>query len=338
MKKIVALLCALLMGAAAGYGQTAGGYHLLKKIQVEGDGTWDYLAIDQNARRLYVSHQTQVEVIDLDSEKPVGKISGMNGVHGIAVAPKLGCGFITSGNNSTVKMFDLKTLQSISDLPAGNGADGILFEPVTKRVFAFNHRAGSLTVIDAVAGKALENIELGGQPEFPVTDGKGTVWVNLEDKSTLLKIDAKEMKILQRWPVAPCEAPASMAMDQKNRRLFVGCNSKVMAVADADSGKIVTTLPIGEHVDATAFDPETKLIFNANRASVTIIHQDAPDKYSVVQTLETLPRANTLALDLKTRKIYLATAQFREKPASTPDGKPQQERAPGSFMVLVYGK
>ena len=191
-------------------------------------------------------------------------------------------------------------------------------------MFAFNHRGGTLTVIDAVGGKAIENIELGGQPEFPVTDGKGTIWVNNEDKSMLLKIDAKTMKVLERWPVAPCEAPASMAMDRKNRRLFIGCNSKVMAVANPDTGRIITTLPIGEHVDATAFDPATKLIFNANRASVTIIHQDSADKYSEIQTLETMPRANTLALDPKTRKLYLSTAQFEEKPAATPGGKPAQ--------------
>src|SRR5437667_4940117 len=238
---------ALFMAALASPAQPTVSYHLLKKIPVSGEGNWDYLAIDQAARRLYVSHGAQVEVIDIDSDMPVGKITGMNGVHGIAIAPELGRGFITSGNTSTVKMFDLKTLQSLADIPAGNGPDGVLFEPVTRRVFAFSHRGGTLTVIDAVAGKAIETIELGGQPEFPVTDGKGTVWVNNEDKSMLLKIDAKQMKVLERWPVAPCEAPASMALDQKNRRLFIGCNSKVMAVADADSGKIITTLPIGEH-------------------------------------------------------------------------------------------
>src|SRR5216684_2949264 len=239
MMKMKLLVLGLLTGALALAASDAGTYHLLKKTSLTGEGNWDYLAIDQNGRRLYVSHGSQVEVIDLDKDEPVGKITGMNGVHGIAIASKLDRGFITSGNTSTVKMFDLKTLQSLADIPAGNGPDGVLFEPVTRRVFAFNHRGGTLTVIDAVAGKAIETIELGGQPEFPVTDGKGTVWVNNEDKSMLLKIDAKQMKVLERWPVAPCEAPASMALDQKNRRLFIGCNSKVMAVADADSGKII---------------------------------------------------------------------------------------------------
>ena len=329
---LIALVLASLAAAAS-----APEYHLLKKIPVTGEGNWDYLAIDQAARRLYVSHGPQVDVIDLDSDKPVGKIEGMNGTHGIAIAAKLGRGFITSGNTSSVKMFELKTLKSLADIPAGNGPDGVLYEPVTQRVFAFNHRGGTLTVIDAKEGKPLRNLELGGQPEFPVTDGKGAIWVNLEDKSTLLKLDPKEMKILERWP-APCHAPASMDLDRKTRRLFIGCNDLKMGVVDADSGRAIATVPIGEHVDATAFDPATRLIFNANRASVTIVHQDSADAYSVVRTLETMPRANTLALDRKTKKIYLSTAQFEPKPAAAPGGKPTQAMMPGTFMVLVYGR
>jgi DNA-binding beta-propeller fold protein YncE len=338
MLKMKLFIIALLTGALAFAGSDAGGYHLLKKISLTGEGNWDYLAIDQNGRRLYVSHGAQVEVIDIDKDEPVGKITGMNGVHGIAIASKLNRGFITSGNTSTVKMFDLKTLESLADIPAGNGPDGVLFEPTTERVFAFNHRGGTLTVIDAKEGKAIGNIELGGQPEFPVTDGKGVIWVNNEDKSMLLKIDSKAMKIVERWPVAPCEAPASMDMDRKTRRLFIGCNNEKMAVADADSGKIITTLPIGVHVDATAFDPASKLIFNANRGTVTIIHQDSPDKYSVVQTLEAAPRANTLALDAKTQKIYLSAADYETVPGTAPDAKPKQRMIPNSFAVYVYGK
>jgi DNA-binding beta-propeller fold protein YncE len=321
----------------AGITWAASEYHLLKKIPVTGEGNWDYLAIDEGARRLYVSHGPQVEIIDIDAEIPLAKISGMDGTHGIAVAPNLRKGFITSGNTSTVKMFDLETFESIADIPVGEGPDGLLFEPTTQQVFVFNRRGGTLTVLDARAGKPVKTVELGGQPEFPVTDGRGTVWVNLEDKSTLLRIDVKQVKVLERWPVAPCEAPASMAMDGKNRRLFIGCNSKVMAVADADSGRIITTVPIGDHVDATKFDPETKLIYNANRSSVTIIHQDSPDTYSVVQTLDTLPMTNTMALDPKTKKIYLSTAQFEKKQAQITGGKPQQVMLPGTFMVLVYG-
>jgi DNA-binding beta-propeller fold protein YncE len=311
------------------------GYRLLKTIPLTGDGGQDYLAIDQSARRLYVTHGTQVEVVDLDTEQPVGKIEGMNGVHGIALAPKLGHGFITSGNAKTVKMFDLKTLRSLVEIPVlADGPDGIAYEPATDRVFAFEHKGAGLTIIDAITGKVLTEMPLPGQAEFPVVDGKGAVWDIVEDKSLVLKIDAREMKILAQWPIAPtCEGPSGQAIDLSNRRLFVGCNNEKMSVLDADTGKIIQTLPIGVHIDVTAYDPSTKLIFNANRSSVTIIHQDSPDRYSVVQNLETLEGTNTLALDLKTGKIYLSTAKFA--PPASQGGRPT--RVPGSFMVAVYG-
>jgi DNA-binding beta-propeller fold protein YncE len=311
------------------------GYHLLKTIPLTGDGGQDYLAIDQSARRLYVTHGTQVEVVDLNSEQPVGKIEGMNGTHGVAIASKHGRGFITSGLTKTVKVFDLKTLQSLADIPvSAEGPDGLAYEPVTDRVFVFEHKGSGMTVIDAKDGKVLKEIPLPGEAEFPVVDGKGTVWDIIEDKSLVLKIDAKEMKILAEWPIAPaCEGPSGQGIDLANRRLFAGCNNEKMSVLDADSGKIIQTLPIGVHIDATAYDPSTKLIFNANRSSVTIIHQDSPDQYSVVQNLETLQGTNTLALDLKTGKIYLSTAKLG--PPATPGGNPT--RMPGTFMVAVYG-
>jgi len=330
------ILSTILLTAAAFAASSEGlGYRLLTKIPVPGEGNWDYLAIDEASRRLYVSHGQQVEVIDIDKDRPVGKIGGMNGVHGIAIARPLNRGFITSGNTSTVKMFDLETLAPLADIPAGNGPDGVVYEPVTDSVFAFNHRGSTLTVIDAKAGKAVKNIELGGQPEFPVTD-KGVVWVNLENVSTLVKIDATSLN-MEKWP-APCKEPASMDIDRKTRRLFIGCNDEKMGVAEADSGKAITTVPIGVHVDATAFDPMTKLIFNANRGSVTIVHQDSPDKYSVVQTLAVAPRANTLALDHKTHKLYLSAADFETIPAAGADSKPRQKMIPNTFAIYVYGK
>jgi DNA-binding beta-propeller fold protein YncE len=330
----------LFLSGALAFAASDPGYHLLKTIPLTGEGNQDYLAMDQSARRLYVSHGTQVEVIDIDTDQPVGKIEGMNGVHGIAVASKLGHGFITSGNTKAVKMFDLKTLQSLADIPVGaEGPDGIVYEPATERVFAFEHKGAGLTVIDAKDGKLLKEMPLPGQAEFPVVDGKGTVWDIIEDKSLVLKIDAKEMKVLEQWPTGPnCKGPSGQAIDLANRRLFVGCNNEKMSVVDADTGRIIQTQPIGVHIDATAYDPSTKLIFNANRGSVTILHQDSPDQYSVVQTLETMPHANTLALDLKTGKIYLATARYERAPAATPDGTPKETKVPGSFMVLVYGR
>ena len=318
--------------------ESPAGYHLVNTIPLDGDGNQDYLAIDQPARRLYVSHFTEVDVIDLDAGKVVGKITGMNGVHGIAFAPELGRGFITSGNTATVKIFDLKTFASIADVPTGTGPDGILFEPVTRRVFSFNHRGASLTVIDAVAGQPIANIDLGGQPEFPVTDGKGMVWDIIEDKSTLIKMDAKTLEIVGRWPLAPGEGPSGMAFDQSSRRLFVGSNNKVLVVVDADSGKIVADLPIGVHIDAEAYDPKSKLIFSANRGSVTISHQDDKDHYSNVGTLTTWPHANTLALDEVTGKIYLAASQFKDEPPASADAKPKSTKLPGTFSVQVYGR
>jgi len=310
-------------------------YHLLKTIPLPGEGGQDYLALDEGARRLYVTHGTAVEVVDIDSEQPVGRVEGMSGVHGVAIAPKLGRGFITSGLTKSVKVFELKTLKSIADIPVeAEGPDGIVYEPTTNRVFAFEHKGKGLTVIDAAKSTVIKEMPLAGQAEFPVIDGKGTVWGIIEDKSLVLKINAKDMTITDSWPIAPaCEGPSGLAIDLANRRLFVGCNNEKMSVVDADKGTIIQTLPIGVHIDAVAYDPRTKLIFNANRSSVTIIHQDSADKYTVAQNLETLQGTNTLALDTKTGKLYLSTNRFAA-PAS-PGGK--SAKVPGSFMVAVYG-
>jgi YVTN family beta-propeller protein len=241
----------------------SGGYSVIKKTPITGTGSWDYLTVDEAARRLYVSHGTQVEVLDIDSLAVVGNIPNTLGVHGIAIAPELGRGFVSNGQASTVTIFDLKTLKPIADVPTGKKPDAIIFDPATSRVFAFNGGSNSATAIDAASGKVAGTVDLGGGPEFAAADGKGFVYDNLEDESLLLKINSRELKVEQRWPTAPFSSPSSMAMDRANRRLFLGCRSKVMAVVDADSGKVITTLPIGDHVDATVFDTETKLIFNS---------------------------------------------------------------------------
>ena len=240
------------------------GYSITKKISIPGQGSWDYLSVDEGARRLYVSHGTQVEVIDVDSGAIVGSISKTLGVHGIAIAPELGRGFVSNGQSSTVTIFDLKTLKPIADVPTGQKPDAIIFDPATSRVFAFNGGSNSVTAIDAATGKVAGTIDLGGGPEYAAADGDGFVYNNLEDESLVLKIDSRKLTVDKRWPTAPCASPSSMAIDRANRRLFLGCRSKVMAVMNADTGQVITTLPIGDHVDATAFDPETKLIFNSN--------------------------------------------------------------------------
>jgi YVTN family beta-propeller protein len=318
---VVVLALTLSICLVAAPAPSDAGYSVSKKIPIPGQGSWDYLTVDEAARRLYVSHGTQVEVLDIDSGAIVGNIPNTDGVHGVAIASDLGRGFTSNGKSSTVTIFDLKTLKAIGSVPTGKKPDAIIFDPSTSRVFAFNGDSDSATAIDAATGKVAGTVDLKGGPEFAVADGKGYVFDNLEEESMVLKIDARKLTVEQRWPTGPCKAPSSIAMDRENRRLFVGCRSKVMAVVNADSGEVITTIPIGDHVDATAFDPETKLVFNSNgEGTITVIHQDSPDKYSVVETVKTAPRAKTMALDPKTHKLFLSTAED------------------GQFEVFVVGK
>jgi YVTN family beta-propeller protein len=310
-------LCAAALAPPA----LADGYSITNKIPIAGATSFDYLTVDEAARRLYVSHGTQVEVLDIDSLKVVGIIPKTPGVHGVAIAPEVGRGFVSNGQAASVTIFDLKTLKPIADVPTGQKPDAIIYDPATGRVFVFNGAGNSATAIDAATGKVAGTVNLGGGPEFAAADAKGFVFDNLEDENTVVVIDAHKLNVDHRWPTAPCASPSSMAMDRANRRLFLGCRSKVMAVMNADTGKVIATLPIGEHVDATAFDPETKLIFNSNgEGTVTVIHQDGPDKYSALETVKTLPRAKTMALDPKTHRLFLSAAES------------------GQFEVLVMGK
>lgn len=298
-----------------------GGYSVVKKIPIPGQGSFDYLTVDEAARRLYVSHGTQVEVLDIDTLSVVGDVPKTPGVHGVAIATESGRGFVSNGQASTVTIFDLKTLRPIADVPTGQKPDAIIYDPATARVFAFNGQSNSATVIDAATGQVAGTVDLGGGPEYAAADGNGYVFNNLEDQSQVLKINSRTLKVEQRWPTAPCSSPSSMAIDRANHRLFLGCRSKVMAVMNADTGKVIATLPIGDHVDATAFDPQTKLIFNSNgEGTVTVIRQEDPDKYSLVETVKTLPRAKTMALDPKTHRLFLSSAEN------------------GQFEVLVVGK
>jgi DNA-binding beta-propeller fold protein YncE len=323
---ILARLCKMLVAVVVGFPLLASsvstaGYSVTKKIPIPGTGSWDYLTVDEAARRLYISHGTQVEVLDIDSGSPVGSIPNTPGVHGIAIAAELGRGFVSNGKASTVTIFDLKTLKPIAEVAVGQKPDAIIYDPATSQVFAFNGDSHSASAIDAATGKVAGTVDLGGGPEFAVADGKGFVFDNLEDESQIVKINARDLRVEQRWPTAPCSSPSSMAMDRESRRLFIGCRSRVMAVMNADTGQVITTLPIGDHVDATAFDPETKMIFNSNgEGTVTVIHQDSPDMYSVVQTVKTLPRAKTMALDPKTHQLFLSTTEA------------------GQFEVLVVGR
>jgi len=318
----------------------ASGYHLINTYKLGGEGGWDYLTLDGASRRLYISRATHVIVIDADSSKPVGDIPDTPGVHGIALAPELGRGFVSNGREGTVTIFDLQTLKLIAKVKAEENPDAILYDPASKRVFAFNGRSHSATAIDAAGGTVLGTIKLEGKPEFAVSDGKGEIFVNIEDKSQIDAIDPAKLEVKARWPLAPCEEPSGLAIDRKNRRLFAGCDNKMMAVVDADSGKVIATPAIGEGVDANAFDPGTALAFaSCGDGHLTVVHEDSPNKFSVVENVTTQEGARTMALDDKTHNVYLVTAKFGPPPAPTADNPhPRHTILPDSFVVLVFGQ
>jgi DNA-binding beta-propeller fold protein YncE len=335
----VFLLNLLLAGYAAG--ASGPGYHVVTTYNVGGDGGWDYLIADPDTHRLYISRGTHVMVIDAETGKSVGDIADTPGVHGIALAPELGRGFTSNGREGTVSIFDIKTLATSNKVKAGENPDAIIYDPATKRVFTFNGRSHDSTAIDAATGNVLGTIKLDGKPEFAVSDGKGEVFVNIEDKSELTAIDANKLEVKSTWPLAPCEEPSGLSMDRKNRRLFAGCGNKVMAVVNADNGKVVDTLPIGEGVDATAFDPGRGLAFascGGDSGVLTVIHEDSPDKYSLYNA-STQPGARTMALDTGTHKVYTVTAKFGPPPSPTADNPhPRRSIVPDSFVVLVVSE
>ena len=323
------------MAASAG-----SGYHLLKKIPLGGEGGWDYLTFDPDSRRLYISRATHVIVIDPASGKVVGDIPDTAGVHGIALAPKLGRGFTSNGRAGTVTIFDLKTLASVGQVKTGQNPDAIVYDPASERVFAMNGRSADATAIDAVTGMVAGTVPLGGKPEFAVADERGHIYVNIEDKSELVVLDPRKLAVEARWPLAPCQEPTGLAIDLEHRRLFAGCSNKLMAVVDAESGKVITTLPIGSGVDATAFDPGLQYAYASNgEGTLTVVHEDSPDKFTVLENVPTQRGARTMALDPRTHQVYLVTADFAPAPPAVP-GQPRPRPAvlPNSFVVLAVGK
>jgi len=317
------------------------GLHVINTYKIGGEGWWDYLTIDPASRHLFLSRGTHVMVIDADNGKVLGDIPDTQGVHGIALDSESGRGFTSNGREGTVTIFDLNTFKTIDKVKdVGQNPDAILFDPATKRIFTMNGRSQDTTAIDAATGKIVGKIPLGGKPEFGVSTGEGEVFVNIEDKSELVVFDPKELKVKSRWPLAPCEEPSGLAMDFRNRRLFAGCDNKMMAVINADTGKVITTLPIGGGVDANRFDPETQLAFaSCGEGSLTVVHEDSPDKFSVVQSVATERGARTMTLDPKTHQIYLVTAKFGPPPAATAENpRPRPSMLPDSFVVLVVGK
>ena len=328
-RSIVALVV-LLAGSVQLHSQENNIYSADKKISIPGNGGYDYIFADQQNRRLYVSHGTEVNVIDLNTETLIGTIGGMQGNHGIAIAPEVDRGFVSDGRTNSVLAFDTKTLKPIKTIAlSGKKPDAIIYDPFSKFIFAFNGSSNNTSVIDVNSLQEIKTIDLGGGPEFAVADGKGKIYNNIEDKNELKVIDTKSLQVTGTIPLAPCGGPTGLAIDIKNQRLFTGCReNKGMSVVDINSGKVITTLPIGAGVDAVVYDPSTQLIFCSNGdATTTIIRQETPDKYSVVQTIPTQQRAKTMALDAKTHKIYLSVVDF--EPGT-------RNALPDSFKLLVY--
>jgi len=336
----IALTLRTTRAAAAAPQPGPSGYHLVKTIKIGGDGFWDYLSFDSPTRRLFISRGTKVMVLDVDSGKIVGEIPDTPGVHGIALAQDRGNGYTSNGQAGTISIFDLKSLQVIGHAQAEMNPDCIIYDPATKRVFAMNGRSGTATVVDAVTSTVVGTIQIGGKLEFAAADGAGHVYVNVENKSEEVEIDSKNLTVMAHWPLDPCKEPSGLAIDAKNRRLFAGCGNKMMAVIDADSGKVIATPAIGAGVDADAFDPGTGFAFASCGSGVlSVIHEDSPDKFSVVEDVPTQQGARTMALDPETHDVYLVTGQFGPRPTPTPDNpRPFPTLVPDSFVALVLGR
>jgi DNA-binding beta-propeller fold protein YncE len=333
MKKLMTVI--LVAGAAF----AAEGYHVLNKIKIGGTGFWDYASVDSNARRLYATHGTSVEVVDIDAGKPVGTIPQLHGVHGVAIAPELNKGFISNGQSNSVTIFDLKTLAKSGEPAVGMNPDAICYEPKTQRVFTFNGRSNDSTAIDAKTGEPLNTFQVGGRPEFCVADGAGKLFVNLEDKSSIVEIDAAKPAVLRTASIAPCEEPSGLAFDGKDGVLFSVCSNRMMAVTDVKSLKVVATPAIGANPDAAGFDTATGLAFSSNGEGTLTIVKNSGGKWDVADTVQTERGARTMTLDPKTHRVYLLAAEYGPAPeAKAGEKKGRPPVLPDSFHLLVVGK
>jgi len=326
--------------SSACFAQAAPGYHVVRTIKVGGEGGWDYLTVDTAANRLFVSRGTHAMVIDLARDSVIGDIPNTPGIHGVALAPELNRGFTSNGRDSSVTIFDYHTLAPITvvKIPARN-PDAILYDPATKRVFTFNGGTGNVTAIDATNGTVIGNVDLGGKPETAVSDG-GKIYANVEDKSEIAVFDPKTLTVLARWPLTPCEEPTGLAIDRVHQRLFAGCGNKTMAIVDMRSGKVVASPAVGAGVDGAGFDPAGQLAFTSNgEGSITVVHEDAPDKYSVVETVPTKRGARTIAVDPRNHHVFTVSADFGPTPEPTADRpRPRPPMLPGTFVILELAR
>ncbi len=318
----------------------AQGYRVVERWTVGGEGGWDYLETDPAAHRLYIAHNVTVDVVDTETGKKVGAITGLGGTHGVALDPEGKYGYISDGKGNAVVVFDRKTLAKVASVPVGTNPDGIAYEPMTKTVWAFNGRSNDVSVVDTATRTVTATLKLPGKPEFPAADGTGIMFVNIEDKNELVKLDARSKTIAATYPLTGCESPSGLAMDRKGRRLFSVCDGKVMAITNADTGKVTATAPIGDGPDADRYDAKTGLAISSNgqTGDMTFVNvRGAAPK--VMQTVETAPGARTMAWDEQTGRAYTVTAKFGPKPAPSADnprGRPPV--LPGTFEVIVVGR
>jgi DNA-binding beta-propeller fold protein YncE len=317
-------------------GQLPASWHITHTYTLGGDGSWDYVVPDPPHHRLFIARQNRVMVVDEDNGKLLGEVTGIQGAHGTAIAESAGHGFATAGNDKSVTMFDLKTFKALGRIPAAEDADAIVYDPASNRVFTLNGDAHSSTVIDAKAGSLVTNIPLGGKPEYGAVTGDGTVYANLTDTSEVVEIDAKKATVTRRWSTAPCKQPVAMAIDTSHRRLFSGCRSGVMAVSDYQAGKVVATLPIGTGTDGAGYDAASGDAFASNAdGTLTVIHQDSPDQYHVVDNIQTPPASRNMGLDPTTHRVFVVSAKFGPAPAS---GRGRGPVLPDSFALMVIEK
>lgn len=334
-------LAALLSNGDVAYAEGTPSYRQVATVPLGGEGLWDYLTLDSTAHRLYVTRGTHVMVVDTNRNAVVGDIPNTPGVHGVAIAPRLGRGYTSNGRENTVTVFDLKSLKELQRISVGQNPDAILFDPVTERVFVFNGRSHDATVLEGASGKTVGTLDVGGKPEFAATDEKGTIYVNIEDRSEILAIDARTMKVKSHWPLMPGEEPTGLAIDRIGHHLFAVCGNKKMAVVDTQTGKVVAAPEIGQGPDATAFDPVLKIAFSSNGrdGTLTLVRADGKGGFTAVGNVPTRIGARTMALDPKSHRIYLITASLKKSADGGATGTAARRPAmePSTTVLLVYG-
>ena len=336
MRRSILLLS--LVAAQSLTAQSSPSYEITHTYNVGGDGGWDYVVPDAPNHRLFIGRQNRVMVVDMNSGRLIAEVTGINGAHGTALAAGTGHGFATSGNDSSIVMFDLKTYKTLARIPAAEDADAIIYDPSSKRIFSFNGDANSTTVVDPAKGRLVTNIPLGGKPEYGQSAHNGKLYVNLVDSSQVVEVDTKTLKATRRWSTAPCKNPVSMAIDMRHQRLFSGCRSGVMAISDYKNGSVVATVPIGRGVDGAGYDPARRDAYASNvDGTLTVIHQDSPDKYHVVENVQTGEGGRNMGLDPASHRIYVASARFGPAPADSTVANPRRRppMVPGSCTVLV---